>query len=242
MSKMVLPLVREALVDRNDPQSPQPLHDPALAPGHDEEVEGVRTMNDSAPLHIVVMGVSGSGKSTVAELLGARLDWPVAEADQFHPQANIDKMASGHPLNDEDRWPWLHAIRDWISLENAIGSNTIVTCSALKRSYRDALREAKGHVVFVHLDGPEELLATRMQGRSGHFMPPALLPSQLNTLEPLSPDEEAITLNIADTPEQIVNQILNRFSLTAIRGEDAAERELKDLAEIPRHASTTEVH
>ncbi len=199
-------------------------------------------MNDTEPLHIVMMGVSGSGKSTVAELLGARLDWPVAEADQFHPQANIDKMASGHPLDDDDRWPWLHAIRDWISLENAIGANTIVTCSALKRSYRDALREAKGHVVFVHLHGPAELLAQRMQGRSGHFMPPTLLPSQLSTLEPLGPDEEAITLSIADSPEGLVNQILRRFSLTAVRGEDAAEREVVDLAEIPRHASTTEAH
>lgn len=143
-------------------------------------------------IHIVVMGVSGSGKSTLAERLGTELHWPTAEADDFHPPASIAKMSQGVPLTDEDRWPWLWAIRDWMDAHTEGGS--IVTCSALKRSYRDLLRESGGVVVFLHVTGPLELLAQRLAGRSDHFMPASLLSSQFDALEPLGPDEDGTTL------------------------------------------------
>jgi len=173
-------------------------------------------MTEREPLHVVIMGVSGSGKSTVAERLGAVLGWDYAEADTFHPQANKDKMAAGHPLDDEDRWPWLRALRDWISSEDAAGRDTITTCSALKRSYRDLLREAAGRVVFVYLDGTPELLAERIGGRKGHFMPTSLLGSQLETLEVPQPDEDALTLSITQTPEQLVDAIVAEYDLHGV--------------------------
>jgi len=166
------------------------------------------------PQHLVIMGVAGSGKTTVATLLAQRLGTEYAEADQFHPEANIAKMSAGTPLTDDDRWPWLEAIRDWLSAEADAGRSGVVTCSALKRSYRDLLRRAHGHVWFVHLDGSPELLAERMQHRSGHFMPTSLLPSQLATLEPLADDEPGFTLDVASTPEQIVGEILARTRLS----------------------------
>ncbi|MCB7136092.1 gluconokinase [Cellulosimicrobium marinum] len=164
------------------------------------------------------MGVAGSGKTTVATLLGDRLGLTYAEADQFHPAANIEKMSAGTPLTDEDRWPWLEAIRDWLSAESDAGRSGVVTCSALKRSYRDLLRTARGQVCFVHLDGSAELLADRMEHRSGHFMPTSLLPSQLATLEPLADDERGLTLDVARPPEELVDEILAR---THLRGPQA---------------------
>ncbi|GAB3103990.1 gluconokinase [Isoptericola nanjingensis] len=158
--------------------------------------------------HLVVMGVAGSGKTTIAGMLAERLGVDVAEADEFHPQANIDKMSAGTPLTDADRAPWLAAIRDWLTGETDSGRSAVVTCSALKRSYRDVLRGAHGRVRFVHLDGTPELLADRMAHRSGHFMPPALLPSQLATLEPLDDDEDGIRIDVAATPEEIVDSVL----------------------------------
>lgn len=158
--------------------------------------------------HLVVMGVAGSGKTTIAGLLAARLGLDVAEADEFHPQANIDKMSAGTPLTDADRAPWLAAIRDWLTEESDVGRSAVVTCSALKRSYRDVLRGAHGRVRFVHLDGSPEVLAERMAHRSGHFMPPALLPSQLATLELLDGDEDGITIDVAVAPEAIVDSVL----------------------------------
>ena len=156
----------------------------------------------SQPQHLVVMGVAGSGKTTVATLLARHLGTEYAEADQFHPEANIAKMSAGTPLTDEDRWPWLEAIRDWLSAEADAGRSGVVTCSALKRSYRDLLRTARGQVCFVHLDGSSDLLAERMAHRSGHFMPTSLLPSQLATLEALDDDEPGFTLDVASTPGQ----------------------------------------
>ena len=162
------------------------------------------------PMHIVVMGVAGAGKTTVSASLATQLGWRLAEADEFHSEANIAKMASGHPLTDDDRWPWLRSIRDWMTEQAREGCSTVLTCSALKRSYRRLLAQAEGRVIFAHLDGAPELLAERMASRGGHFMPPTLLPSQLATLEPLSAEEYAagsMRLDIAASPEQLVRAI-----------------------------------
>lgn len=168
---------------------------------------------DLAPVHLVIMGVAGSGKTTVATLLAERTHRPYAEADEFHPQANIDKMSAGTPLTDEDRWPWLRAMRDWLDEQAAEGDSAVVTCSALKHSYRDLLRTAHGRVRFVHLTGSAELLEDRMTHRSGHFMPASLLPSQLATLEPLAADEDGITLDVGAPPEELVDRILESTAL-----------------------------
>ncbi|GAB3499455.1 gluconokinase [Amycolatopsis cihanbeyliensis] len=158
---------------------------------------------------IVVMGVAGSGKTTVGTELAAALGVEYAEADSFHPEANVAKMSAGTPLTDADRAPWLSAIAGWISEHAATGG--VVSCSALKRSYRDVLRVDAG-VWFLHLHGDRELLAGRMTGRSGHFMPVSLLDSQLADLEPLRPDEPGLTADIATPPEDIVRIALGRES------------------------------
>lgn len=155
------------------------------------------------PLQVVLMGVSGCGKTTVAGLLSERLGWEVAEADDFHPRVNIEKMESGHP---EDRWPWLRRLRDWMHDHE---ESTIVTCSALKRSYRDVLRESNPHVVFFHLDGDREVLESRLRTRSGHFFPVHLLDSQLDTLEPLELDEQGFVLDISKEPQELVDSIIS---------------------------------
>lgn len=166
--------------------------------------------------HLVVMGVAGSGKSTLAAALSQQLGWACAEADEFHPEANITKMTQGIPLQDEDRWPWLQEIRDWMSAQAAAGKSTVLTCSALKRSYRNLLSQANGRVIFLHLDGGADLLSRRMQGREGHFMPPTLLPSQLATLEPLTQEEldaGSLRLDIARSPEELVAAVVNALKL-----------------------------
>lgn len=148
---------------------------------------------------LVVMGVAGSGKSTLAALLAQRLGWPLQEGDALHPQANVDKMAAGHPLDDADREPWLRLVAAWIDQRAADGGPGIVTCSALRRAYRDVLR--RDFVRFVHLTGDRRLLERRIQNRNGHFMPPSLLDSQLATLEAPGADEHAIAIDIALAPE-----------------------------------------
>lgn len=176
--------------------------------------------------HLVFMGVSGCGKTTAAELAAQQLGWPYAEADEFHPQANIDKMASGHPLNDEDRRPWLETMRDWMTDHSETGNTdpeadpedgaapgSVVTCSALKRSYRDILREATGRVVFIQLDGPMEVVAERMTHRKGHFMPTSLLQSQYDTLESLEEDEDGVIVDLTETPENIIADALRESGL-----------------------------
>jgi gluconokinase len=154
-----------------------------------------------APL-VVVMGVSGSGKTTAGEALGARLGLRYADADGFHPQANVDKMHAGQPLTDEDRWPWLDAVGDWLAGYTETGA--VVSCSALRRVHRDRLRGKVPTAVFWHLAGPEPLVQKRMDARRDHFMPPSLLHSQYETLEPLEPDEQGLTVSLDQTVEALV--------------------------------------
>lgn len=163
--------------------------------------------------HIVLMGVAGSGKTSVLHEIHRKIGWSIAEGDAFHPEANVAKMASGVPLTDEDRWPWLDRIVTWTSVEDAAGRNTLVTCSALRRAYRDRLREAPGRTEFVHLVGTPGLLAERIAARTDHFMPPALLPSQLATLEPLDADEAGIFVDIAPSTSEIADEIIQRLGL-----------------------------
>lgn len=173
---------------------------------------------ESSAIHVVVMGVAGAGKSTIAGALASALGWEMAEADRFHPAPNISKMSGGVPLTDEDRWPWLGSIRDWMTAEAKAGNSTVLTCSALKRGYRELLAEAEGRVVFVHLDGSPELLAERMGSREGHFMPTTLLPSQLATLEPLTAEECAagsLRLDIAQDPDTLVRTVVDVLALQA---------------------------
>jgi gluconokinase len=157
---------------------------------------------------IVVMGVSGSGKTTVGTALADALVVDYAEADTFHPQANIDKMTSGVPLTDADRAPWLEAIAGWIRTHQETGG--VVTSSALKRRYRDVLRTG-GNVWFAHLHGDREVLAERMKTRKGHFMPVSLLDSQLADLEPLEEDEPGAIFDIRAVPEEITEAALTAF-------------------------------
>ncbi|MDF9276294.1 gluconokinase [Arthrobacter sp. EH-1B-1] len=167
-------------------------------------------MNDRT--HFIVMGVAGCGKTTLATALSERLGWSYAEADDFHSVENITKMANGIPLKDDDRWPWLTAIKTWITEKSAADESTIVTCSALKRSYRDLLASADGEVVFIHLHGDAELIRSRMAGRSGHFMPESLLASQFETLEALADDECGIAVANTGKLEQTIDAILRRLS------------------------------
>jgi gluconokinase len=159
------------------------------------------------------MGVAGSGKSTVGQILARRLGWSFAEADDFHSAANVAKMASGTPLTDEDRGPWLESIRGWI---DSTASDSVVTCSALRRSYRDILRSAQANVQFLHLSGTEESINARMAARTSHFMPTSLLASQLATLEPLEADEDGAVIEIAGTPDEIVTSAIRALGLREV--------------------------
>ncbi|MFD8263817.1 gluconokinase [Streptomyces griseoluteus] len=156
------------------------------------------------PQVVVVMGVAGTGKTTIGPLLAARLGVPYAEGDDFHPQANIDKMSAGTPLEDADRWPWLDAIGRWAHGRSGLGG--VVSSSALKRSYRDRLRAEAPGVVFVHLTGSRELIESRMSQRQGHFMPTALLDSQFATLQPLQADEAGVAVDVSGSPEEITER------------------------------------
>ncbi|HEX8011375.1 MAG TPA: gluconokinase [Casimicrobiaceae bacterium] len=167
------------------------------------------------PSIIVVMGVSSSGKTTVAALLAGRLHWELAEGDAFHPPANVAKMRSGTPLTDEDRSPWLRAIAAWIDAERAAGRHAIVACSALKRSYRDIIIDGRDDVRLVYLKGDFELVAQRMAARHGHFMPVALLQSQFDTLEEPTADENPVVVSIEAKPKEIVERIMAALHLAA---------------------------
>jgi gluconokinase len=167
------------------------------------------------PTAVIVMGVSGTGKTTVATGLAAALGWTFAEGDDFHSAANIAKMRSGHALTDEDRRPWLRAIGAWIDARLAAGDNVVLTCSALKRSYRDLLRDGRSGVRFCELDAPPALIAERLARRQGHYMPPALLPSQLAAFEPLEPDEDGVRVSVSASPERTVADALRTLELAA---------------------------
>ncbi|GAA3739413.1 gluconokinase [Leifsonia bigeumensis] len=153
---------------------------------------------------IVVLGVSGSGKTTIGGLLAGALSLPFADADDLHPEANVRKMAAGHPLDDNDRWPWLQRVGGVLSDADTADTGLVIACSALKRSYRDAILEVEPRARFVLLDGDRELLQKRLAQREGHFMPATLLDSQLATLEPLADGEPGVTVSIDQTPAQIV--------------------------------------
>lgn len=155
---------------------------------------------------IVVMGVSGSGKSTVGAALAQRLRVPFADADDFHPQANIDKMAAGHPLDDADRRPWLERVGQWLTEHREGG---VMSCSALKRSYRDQLRHHEPATVFLHLSGSKDVIGRRQAARPGHFMPPELLDSQFATLEPLASDEPGVAIDVAQDIDAIIEEFLH---------------------------------
>lgn len=162
---------------------------------------------------IVVMGVSGSGKSTVASRLAARLGWAFAEADAFHSAANVAKMQSGTPLTDDDRWPWLDSLARHIATARDQGRPVVVACSALRRVYRERLASGHGDVRFVYLQGDFATVEARMKSRTGHYMPASLLQSQFRTLEEPSRDEPAITLPAEETPDALVEDIVRRLGL-----------------------------
>ncbi|WP_045879098.1 gluconokinase [Pseudofrankia sp. DC12] len=179
------------------------------------------------------MGVSGCGKSTVAAMLSGRLGWPFAEGDDLHPRENVEKMAAGHPLTDLDRWPWLLRVRGWIHDQIEAGEPGVITCSALRRGYRDVLRgqavdgagipagadaaagAGSGSELFVYLRGSREVIGQRLATRHGHFMPSALLDSQFATLEEPGPDENQLTVDIGPEPAEIVQTIVDKLGLAA---------------------------
>jgi gluconokinase len=156
--------------------------------------------------------VSGAGKTTVGKLLACKLGWHFLEADDFHPAANIEKMRSGHPLTDEDRWPWLEQLRQQIERSLAAGENAVLACSALKRAYRDRLRVSDA-VKFVFLRGDYALVEKQLRSRHRHFMNAALLQSQFHDLEEPRPDENVLTIELGRTPEEIVERIKTELNL-----------------------------
>jgi gluconokinase len=160
---------------------------------------------------LVVMGVTGAGKTTVARILAERLRWDFAEGDDLHPAANVAKMSAGIPLTDEDRWPWLDLVATWIRTHTAAGVPGIITCSALKRIYRDRL--SGSNVVFVHLIGARDVIAERLAGRVDHYMPASLLDSQIALLEPTQSDENAVSLAVGSDPAEDAAEIARRLRL-----------------------------
>ena len=161
------------------------------------------------PTRIVVMGVSGCGKTTVGTLLAERTGWPFLDADALHPAVNVDKMVRGEPLTDDDRWPWLDLVAAWIGERRLAGESGVVGCSALKRRYRDRLRVADPDLHFALLTGDREILLSRVTERPGHFFPVRLLDSQLTDLEPPTLDEHPTIVQIGQSPEAVVDTILN---------------------------------
>jgi carbohydrate kinase (thermoresistant glucokinase family) len=172
--------------------------------GHDEEGKFHMTI-------VVMMGVSGSGKTTIARGVAEREGWRLVEGDDFHPPANVAKMHAGTPLTDEDRWPWLRAIAHEIDAMRARGESGVVASSALKRAYRDILIGARPDVVLVYLQGSQQLIAERLAARKGHFMPSSLLDSQFATLEEPGEDEHPIVVSIAPSPDAIIDEVVKQL-------------------------------
>ena len=172
-------------------------------------------MPNAAPI-VLIMGVSGSGKTTIGALLAGQLGWLYAEADDFHPRANVEKMAAGHPLTDEDRWPWLDAIGAWIDATGAKGRPGVVTSSALKRVYRDRLRAGRPQVRLIYLDADRDTVARRLTARSGHFFPPELLDTQFAALEPPTDDENPVRVPVDDDPLAIAEKLIRAEHLEAV--------------------------
>jgi len=166
----------------------------------------------TSPCALIVMGVSGSGKTTIGEKLAARMSWRYEDADTFHPASNVAKMSAGQPLTDQDRWPWLKAIAAEIDRACTAGERLVIGCSALRRAYRDVLVHGRNDIRFVYLEGTQALIADRLGQRKGHFMPPGLLASQFQTLEPPTPDERAVTVSIDAEVEVIVDRIISQLS------------------------------
>jgi gluconokinase len=199
-----------AATPRGRPRSPRARQEPAST------FENETASLPRNPSVVVVMGVSGCGKSTIASMLAHRLNWIYEDGDWFHPQSNVRKMHAGEPLTDEDRWPWLHGIAAWIDATRRVGNHGTVACSALKRAYRDILVGERSDVRIVYLKGGRDLIARRLAARDGHFMPPSLLDSQFAALEEPRPDEHAIVVSIVPHPREIVEEIVKRL------GEDAS--------------------
>jgi gluconokinase len=177
-------------------------------------------MNPKPPANdtsvVVAMGVSGSGKSTIASMLAQRLHWVYEDGDWFHPKSNIEKMHHGEPLNDEDRWPWLHAIAEWIDATRRASGHGVVACSALKRAYRDILIGDRRGVRLVFLKGDRDLIARRVAARADHFMPTALLDSQFAALEEPQADERPIVVSIVPHPREIVETIVKDLGIESV--------------------------
>ncbi len=167
----------------------------------------------SAPDIVVVMGVSGIGKTTVAQGIAVGMNWLFAEGDAFHPEGNVEKMHRGIPLTDDDRWPWLRLIGEWMTEQEQAGRSAVVTCSALRRVYRDLLRENRPVVRFCHIAAPEAEIQDRLDHREGHYMPPSLLPSQFAALEPLEPDEPGVTISGAGSEAEVLARALDALGL-----------------------------
>ena len=168
------------------------------------------------PAAIIVMGVSGSGKSTIGALLAEALGWPFADADGFHPAANVAKMAAGQPLTDADRWPWLDAIAAHIGASRTAGQPVVVACSALRRAYRERLRAGHGDLIFLHLAGAPEVIATRQAARQGHFMPTSLMASQFATLEDTAEEADAVTVSVSTSPHEVLVAAIDQLSVRGV--------------------------
>ena len=171
---------------------------------------------------LVIMGVSGSGKSTVAAILAGQLGWDLEEGDDLHPARNVAKMASGQPLTDDDRWPWLDKVSAWITDHTTAGIPGIITCSALKRSYRQIIIGDRPQVRLVYLRGGRELIAEHLEGRHGHFMPAALLRSQIDTLEEPDPSEDPLTVDAGQSATQVADEIIRLLGSSATISHGAA--------------------
>lgn len=171
----------------------------------------IRKQEDVTPRYVIVMGVSGTGKTTIGEALARSMDWPFQEGDALHPPANVEKMRTGHPLNDEDRAPWLKLCRDWLEMQFEAGRGGVLTCSALKRKYREQL-SAGLPVQFIYLKTSQKTIEGRLEHRTGHYMPPSLLPSQFATLEEPKEGEEPVIIVPGEvTPQELMDIIIKRL-------------------------------